>query len=75
MGEIAFSIAWFICTAIILLLYHSVFSVYYFSPQGCLSELVICGFLGGVLAIFGLAFIKEHWFIILGIIVAIMIMK
>ena len=75
MTDITIGIAWLVCTVVILTLYHSIFKVYYFSVQGCLTEIVVCGFIGLVVSLFGLAIIIEHWKIIIGVVIVFIVLK
>ena len=60
---------------VLLALYHSIFNVVYFSPQGCVTELIFA-FLGSYfIMVLGLGFVLEHWKIILGIIAVIVVGK
>jgi len=67
--DILFLAAMGLITAILLGLYHSVFNVFYFSPQGCITEVIIAGLISYGIVILGLGFILEHWKVILGILV------
>lgn len=66
-GKTGFIIAWIICTGVVFFLYHSVFKVTYFSSQGCLSEIIVCGILGLILSVLVMFFIAKFWFIFVGI--------
>lgn len=73
--DILFLAAMGIITAILLGLYHSVFNVLYFGPQGCITEVIIAGLISYGIVILGLGFILEHWKVILGILVVVVVGK
>ncbi len=53
-------ILWFVCSAAVFYLYHTLFDVIYFDlGNGCLKEIIVCGIIGGVLA----ALIFYFWYI------------
>ena len=50
-GNVIIVIVWIIYTIICEVIYHKVFTVYYFSlGRGCLTEVVGCGFVAAILA-------------------------
>ena len=67
-------ILWLICSIVIWVLYHKLFDVIYFDfSSGCLKELIICAFLGAILA----AGIIYFWYISIpiAIIIALIVYK
>lgn len=60
---------------VLLGIYHSVFNVVYFSPQGCVTEIIIATILSYAIVVLGFSFILEYWKIILGIIAVLVIGK
>ena len=58
--SIILGILWFVCSAAVYYLYHTLFNVIYFDfANGCLKELIACGLIGAILA--GLIF--YFWYI------------
>lgn len=43
-------IVWIISSFLVWSVYHKIFEVYYFRAQGCVTELLICGFIGLIIA-------------------------
>ena len=60
MADTIFVILWFICSLAVWVIYHRLFSIWYFDLfNGCLKEIITAGVIGAVLA----AIIIRFWFI------------
>ena len=47
-GKGVAAVLWIICLFIVEGIYHSMFDVAYFGSKGCLTEIVICGFIAAI---------------------------
>ena len=61
--QILLGLLWFICSAAVWLIYHSLFDVVYFKG-GCFGELFWVAVIGALIA----GLIKAYWFIALPVI-------
>lgn len=69
------SIIVIIVAIILLVLYHSVFNVYYFSGKGCLLELFVVFCIAALIVGLGGQFIALYWKQIIGVIAILIILS
>ena len=61
---------WFACSAALFYIYHKLFNVIYFSvANGCLKEIIVCGFLGAILT----GLIISYWYIAIPLVILLIV--